>query len=155
MSHLFKPGKQQVLVEVITLLIVVVLLYAAINKLIHYRAFRFVLGITPTLKGMVSILTFAIPILELLIAILMLIQKTKIAGLYLSIGLFIIYLVGMFQLKLYVPNIRGGILDRLSFTQYLILNTLLLTLAIFGIVIHYWSKRLANEEPEPPAIIFT
>jgi len=155
MNHSSKSEAQKIISEVVALIIVIVLLYAAINKLIHYRSFRFLLGITPTLKGMVSALTFAIPILELSIGILILLQKTKLAGLYLSIGLFIIYLVGMFQLKLYVPNIRGGILDRLSFTQYVILNTLLLVLAILGIVIHYWSKRGASQDAEPPAIIFT
>lgn len=155
MNYSSKPTKRKVLSEVITLLIIVVLIYAAINKFINYRSFRLVLGITPSLKEMVSVLTWAIPLIELSIAILVMLQKTKIVGLYLSICLFFIYLLGMFQLKLYAPNIRGGLLDGLSFTQYVIVNTFLLTLSLAGILLYSVNKRPTKEATEPPTVVFT
>ena len=145
MKFTLKKGKERIL-DTVNLILIAVLLYAAVNKFIHYQSFRFELNLTPAIKGLVKHFVWMIPGIEFLISLLLMINKTRILALYLSIIIFSTYLFSMFTLRMYVPNIRGGILDRLTFNQYIIANSILLILAIIGIFSFYISRSAIGKE---------
>lgn len=128
--------------ETLSIIIVFVLMYAGLIKLITHNTTFFEWSISEKLRPYALLLSIILPVMEILIAIGLFVHKTRFYGSVLATVLFVSYIVAMYQLKLYLPNIRGGIFNQLSFNQFLILNSVLLVMSVSILAILIGRKKI-------------
>lgn len=128
---------------VTVLLLIFLFIYASINKLFDFYTFSFQLGKSPLIpQNLANLTAVAIPFGELLIVILLVIEKFRLAGLYLSFFimlLFTIYLFYITQYSYYIPCSCGGILGKLDWESHIYFN-------LFFVAISAVSVLLYNEQ---------
>src|SRR5690606_11815036 len=110
--------------------------YAAISKLLDFETFRVQIGQSPLLTSFAGWVAWVIPLLELVVAFILVIPKYRLPALYGCLGLmslFTMYIIAILNFSDYVPCSCGGILEKLGWREHLIFNIVLVVLAIVGI----------------------
>ena len=114
-------------------------------KLINVTAFQGTMAKSPVLRPYVTELSYAIPIAEILVCLLLLFNKTKTAGYYLSLLLlslftgYIIYILQKYGTML--PCSCGGVVSLLSWKQHLLFNIFFILITVRAIYITYKPKQ--------------
>jgi hypothetical protein len=124
--------------EIISALFIILFIYTAISKFINFETFKFQLGRSPFLTKISGLIAWFIPLIELSIAILLLIKKTRLIGLYMSFSLMLLftyYIYAMLHFSYFVPCSCGGVLSLMSWKQHLLFNILFSLAALSGILI--------------------
>lgn len=127
------------LIEFISALLVFLFIYTSISKLLDYTDFNRQLSQSPFITRYAGIISWALPLAELLIAGLLLVNKTRLSGLYCSfflLNLFTFYLAAMLRYSPYIPCSCGGILQHLSWQAHIIFNTAFIILTTMGVLMH-------------------
>ncbi|MBL4905766.1 MAG: hypothetical protein JKZ00_07125 [Flavobacteriaceae bacterium] len=122
----------------VSMLYILLFVYAAFSKLLDFENFRLQLSQSPMLTSFAGIIAYGIPILELLLAITLAINKLRTIALYASLGLmtsFSIYIIAILTFSDFVPCSCGGILESLGWTEHLIFNLIFVVLAIVAIIL--------------------
>src|SRR5690606_8982190 len=83
-----KPG---LLVEIISALLILLFVYTALSKLLRLDQFQDVLWQAPLIGHGAGIIARAVPLTELLIALLLFFPMSRVCGLYASFGLLIVF----------------------------------------------------------------
>lgn len=138
--------KRRAIVELISILFVLLFIYASISKLIDFQNFKIQLSKSPYLTIFSGVLSLMVPILEIAIALLLLILPGRLIGLYASFFFMILftgYIVAILRFSSYIPCSCGGILQKMSWTQHLIFNIGFLLLAVIAILL-YPPQRSTN-----------
>lgn len=107
--------------------------YAALVKLLDYEHFTTQLGQSPMLATFAESLALGVPILEIVVALMLVIPKTRLIGLYLATGLmamFCVYIYAILHFGTFVPCSCGGILETMSWKEHLVFNLIFLALGI-------------------------
>tara|TARA_R110000764_G_scaffold553_2_gene2141 strand:+ start:416 stop:775 length:360 start_codon:yes stop_codon:yes gene_type:complete len=89
-------------------------------------------------KDMASLASWAIPFSELAVALLLILKKTRLMGLYGAAVLMLLftgYTLAILFFAPYKPCSCGGIISLLSWEQHLVLNAILLLLALLAILL--------------------
>jgi len=126
-------------VEIISILYVVVFAFTGLTKLMEGDRFFNNLNNSPILPDVIwlpYIISWVVPTLEIAIALLIAIPKTRLKGFYGALGLmiaFTIYVTGIVFISPYTPCSCGGIITLLSWPQHLIFNGGLIILALVAI----------------------
>ena len=134
------PANRSIAIEIICALFVILFIYTGLNKWLDYDTFKFQLGRSPYLQHYSRLLALLLPPLELLVAITLVLKRTRLAGLYASfflMCLFTGYVAIMLSLSYYLPCSCGGILQALSWQGHLILNSAFTLLAAAGAWLQY------------------
>lgn len=129
---------RKIINETITLLLVLLFIYAAISKLIEYDKFKIQIGKSPLLTSFSSVVTIAVPAVEIVLAVLLVINATRMFAFYgslLLMTLFTAYLIAILNFSYYIPCSCGGILQGLSWKTHIIFNLAFIVLIIWGITI--------------------
>ncbi|WP_343693054.1 MauE/DoxX family redox-associated membrane protein [Chitinophaga sp.] len=132
------------LIEFISALLVFLFIYTSISKLLDYTAFNRQLSQSPFISRYANIISWALPLGELLIAGLLLINKTRLSGLYCSfflLNLFTFYLTAMLRYSPYIPCSCGGVLQHLSWQAHIIFNAAFIILTTMGVLMHVKKSR--------------
>ena len=123
-----------------TFLFILLFCYAAIAKGRDIVVFQSQMMQSPLIpRQLVSLLSYAVPVIEFGTAFLLAIEKTRLIGFYFSYFImfsFSVYLVLL--LSLYSGNIPcacGGILGKLDYTSHLIFNLLFCAAAFIAILV--------------------
>ena len=127
---------RQVIVEIISCLFFLLFLYAAVNKFLDYQNFKIQIGKSPLLTSFSNQVAWAIPSIEIVIAFVVIMPKTRSIGLYASFGLmflFTAYIIAILNFSDHIPCGCGGILGHLQWHEHLIFNTVFVLLGIAGI----------------------
>lgn len=127
--------KRLIIAEIICALFVILFIYTGLNKLLDYDSFRFQLGRSPYLQQFSRPVALLLPALELLVAVTLIIKRTRLAGLYASfflMSLFTGYVAIMLSLSYYLPCSCGGILQALSWQGHLVFNSAFTLMAVAG-----------------------
>lgn len=114
-----------------------VFLYTGINKLWFHQKFQVALMKSDLLSDYAVPLSWAIPILEIVISILLFFPGTRKAGLTMSIGLMAVFTFYIAYMILFTPDLPcscGGIISALSWPQHLALNIFLLLLGLIALL---------------------
>jgi uncharacterized membrane protein YphA (DoxX/SURF4 family) len=130
--------KKNMIVEIISALLVFLFIYAALSKLLDFGKFKYQLSQSPFITNISWLVVWAIPLGELLIAISLMIKSTRLAGLYLSYFLMLLftgYIFIMLKYSSYLPCSCGGVLSKMSWEQHFIFNLAFTGLSLLGIVI--------------------
>lgn len=128
-------ARKTIIVEIICALFVILFIYTGLNKLLDYDTFKFQLGRSPYLQDFSRSIALLLPPGELLVAIALVIKRTRLAGFYASfflMSLFTGYVTIMLSLSYYLPCSCGGILQALSWQGHLVFNSVFTLLAIAG-----------------------
>jgi uncharacterized membrane protein YphA (DoxX/SURF4 family) len=127
---------QRYLLEIICSLLIILWIYTGLNKLLDYTIFKTQLGRSPFIQPLAGFISATLPVGELLLAILLIIKKTRIIGLYLSFTLMLLftgYIYTMLHYSYYLPCSCGGVLAILSWEDHLIFNSFFTIIALVGI----------------------
>ncbi len=127
---------KSVIIEFITMLYILLFVYAATSKLLDFDTFQVQLGQSPLLSAFAGWVAFGVPFLEFFIVLLLVFPKWRLIGLYAAFSLMVLfstYIVVILNFSSFVPCSCGGILENMSWTQHLVFNVLFVVLAIVGI----------------------
>lgn len=112
-------------------------LYAAVNKLLDFQKFKVQLGQSPMLTDYAVSIAWIIPNLEVVIALFLVFNTTRLPGLYFSFAMmlmFTAYIAVITNMTDKVPCHCGGILGNMGWTAHLVFNLFFAALAFVGIV---------------------
>jgi hypothetical protein len=129
----------QVLQQIIAALLIMLFLYASLSKFLDFRTFIGEMNNQPLPNALTPFLVWTIPSLEIGIALALLFERTRLAGLYTSfvlMALFTIY-AGAILLHFfaYVPCSCGGVISQLNWRQHLVFNLFFVALSVIGILL--------------------
>ncbi|WP_235884432.1 MauE/DoxX family redox-associated membrane protein [Pedobacter hiemivivus] len=134
---LFSDKTKQIIVEVICYLFVLLWIYAATNKILDFEKFKVQIGQSPILTDYALIVPYLIPSIEIIIAVLVLIKRTLLIGLYASFGLMLMFTIYIFIILNFaekIPCSCGGILEKMGWTEHLIFNIGFVVLSLIAII---------------------
>ncbi|WP_440134074.1 MauE/DoxX family redox-associated membrane protein [Chitinophaga sancti] len=111
-------------------------LYTSFNKLMAFDYYLYDLKRSPLLSNYAIIIAILVPGAELLVAALLLLEKTIRGGLLGSLGLMVLFTIYVGYVLLYAatrPCTCGGIIRNLTWPQHFVFNICFLLLSILGL----------------------
>jgi len=131
-------GSRKIAIEIIQWLFFLLFVYSAADKLMDFGKFKLELGKSPILTHYSIYIAYAIPPMELIIAILVILPRTTLFGLYASFLLmtsFTAYIFFLVNYGEYIPCSCNGILRGASWNEHLIFNIIFVLLGAIGILL--------------------
>jgi hypothetical protein len=144
--------KSNAAIMIICTLIIALFVYTASSKLLDYYNFHFGLTESPFIAPFANILAWAIPGIELLIALMLVIPASQLAALYASgilMSLFTIYISVMLLSGSEIPCSCGGVVEELSWGAHIVFNSVFVILSALGV---YLLKRKRRTSINLPAL---
>lgn len=141
------------IVSIICCLYALLFTYAATSKLLDFENFRIQLGQSPILSTFAGWILFAVPAVEILIAILLLIQNFRLLGLFAAYTLMVMftaYIYIILNYSAFVPCSCGGVIQKLSWGQHIIFNICFILLAGIAVILLPDSNTLNNCQTAKP-----
>tara|TARA_R110002096_G_scaffold37468_1_gene104014 strand:+ start:2018 stop:3535 length:1518 start_codon:yes stop_codon:yes gene_type:complete len=135
--------------KIVSLLFIVLFVYAAASKLLDFENFRVQLGQSPMLSAYAGWIAWLLPIFELIIVLLLCFPKTQLWGFiggFLLMIMFTTYIYIVLNFSSFIPCSCGGVLEQLSWTEHLVFNGVFILLAILGL---YFSLKHTAEKRNP------
>lgn len=150
--------KRKLFTEIVALLHIALFIYAALSKLLDYENFQIQLGQSPLLSGFTSFISWGIPAIEILIAILLAFPRTRIPGLAASLVLMIMfstYIFTVLHFSNYVPCGCGGILEDMKWEDHLLFNLAFVILSSSALISESLLKvrKVGNYRPLKVSLI--
>ncbi|MFP3596902.1 MauE/DoxX family redox-associated membrane protein [Chryseobacterium sp. SIMBA_029] len=111
--------------------------YASISKALDFENFQVQLAQSPLLSAYAGFISYAVIVVELIIASLLCFKQTRLWGLYCFLGLmsaFTMYIYLILNYSDFVPCSCGGILENLGWTEHFIFNIFFVVLAVVSIL---------------------
>ncbi len=133
---MWKMKTRILVVDIIAIIFMILFLYTGISKLMEYQIFREQIAESALLAPFSTVLAIALPATEILVALALLIPRTRLVSLYVSLilmAMFTIYIGLLLLFRSNLPCSCGGIMAELSWPQHLVLNILFIVLATIGI----------------------
>ena len=132
-------GKRQVTLEAIAALLILLFLYAGISKFLEFDRFIGEMNNQPFPNSWTPFLVWTIPSLEVVIALALMFERTRLPGLIASsilMTLFTLYTGSvLLHFFAYVPCSCGGVIRKLSWPQHMVFNLFFVALSILGIIL--------------------
>lgn len=138
-----------ILVKFTAYFFILLFIYAAVSKLMDFEAFQVQLAQSPLLSAYAGAISYAVIIVEIILAVMLCLSKTRLIGLYASFGLmvsFTVYIYLILNFSDFVPCSCGGILEKLGWTEHLIFNIVCVILALVSIFIMERQKETAKKK---------
>ncbi|HEX9981248.1 MAG TPA: MauE/DoxX family redox-associated membrane protein [Flavobacterium sp.] len=140
---------RSIVIEVIALLYMMLFVYAAVSKLRDMEIFRIQLGQSPMLSAFADIAAWTLPVIELVIAGMLIFPKTKFTGLYTGMGLmtmFTTYIIVILNFSMFIPCSCGGILSEMDWEEHLLFNVGFVLIAVVAILLaeHERKQNMVN-----------
>lgn len=135
---------RHIVIQVIVALFIILWVYTGYNKFVEYEEFRITLGRSPFIQQMAGFIAVALPSGELLLALLLVIPKTRLLGLYLSfvtMTLFTGYIWLMLHYASDLPCSCGGVLEMMDWEDHLLFNAGFTVAAALAIILSVRKKR--------------
>lgn len=118
-------------------LLIILFVYAASSKFLDFSNFQIQLGQSPILTAYAEWVSWGIPILELLIVAFLSFPKYVYYAFFASYSLmtmFTTYIIIILNFSDFIPCSCGGVLEKISWTEHMLLNVLFIAITILGIV---------------------
>ena len=132
-------SKRQVTLEAIAALLILLFLYAGISKFLDFDRFIGEMNNQPFPNSWTPLLVWTIPSIEIVIAIALIFERTRLPGLIASFILMTLFTVYTGSVLLhffaYVPCSCGGVIRKLSWPQHMVFNLFFVALSALGIVL--------------------
>jgi uncharacterized membrane protein YphA (DoxX/SURF4 family) len=151
--------KKRVFLEIISALLILLFVYAAVTKLLDYSTFRLQLGKSPFITDFAPTIAWALPIGEILVGLALAFKPTRLLGLYASLFLmtmFTAYIYTMLHYSYYIPCSCGGILSKMDWNTHFWFNVGFTLLSIIGIILETKKEVVAVKEDKGlPPVVFS
>jgi putative oxidoreductase len=124
-STMRNPNFNKCAIEIIAALLIFLFVYTGVSKLNEQNSFRAVLSRSPLIGSTANLLSWLLPILELITAALLLIPFFRKAGLVVSLGLMTIFTGYIAYMIIFTPHLPcscGGVLKQMTWKQHLWFN---------------------------------
>ncbi|TRX61180.1 hypothetical protein FNH22_03755 [Fulvivirga sp. M361] len=147
--------KKQIVVEIVCFLFILLFTYAAVAKLLEYQKFVVQIGQSPLLTNYAGFLAWAVPAIELIIAVALVITRFRQIALYAAFTLMVLftaYIVAILQLGKNIPCSCGGILDSMGWIEHLIFNSIYVVLGLIGILLYSNEESSQKKEKKPSMV---
>lgn len=134
---------QAVLLEIICILYILLFVYAAVSKFLDFENFQIQLGQSPLLSAFTGPVSYGVPIIELVLAFLLLLplyRKFALYGCFLLMVMFTTYIIIILNYSSFVPCSCGGILEQMTWSDHLIFNVAFVLLAVIGLSVFSINK---------------
>jgi uncharacterized membrane protein YphA (DoxX/SURF4 family) len=131
--------RKEWIIEIVSALFVVLFIYAAATKLLDYDKFRLQIGQSPVLTGFAGTIVWLVPAVEVVLAMMLMMNRFRLAGLYASFSLMVMftaYIVVITRFSEYIPCSCGGVLEKLTWDEHLVFNIGFVVLATVAILIY-------------------
>jgi len=132
-------SKRQVTLEAIAALLILLFLYAGVSKFLEFDRFIGEMNNQPFPNSWTLFLVWTIPSLEMVIALALMFERTRLPGLiasFILMTLFTIYTGSvLLHFFAYVPCSCGGVIRKLSWPQHMVFNLFFVALSVLGIVL--------------------
>ena len=132
------------IVEIISILYSILFLYTAVSKLMELDVFKEQIADNPILEPVAPFITWAVPLIEILLSIILFIPQWRLKGLYTSLALmiaFTIYIGAIMTFNKELPCSCGGIISLLSWGGHLVFNSVFILLAFIGVRLERQIRR--------------
>lgn len=129
---------RMIIPQLISLVFIILWIYAAVNKLIDYEKFQVQLGQSPLLTDFSEVVSWLIPALEISIALLLVFDATRKTGLWLSFSMMVMftaYIIAITRFSDFVPCSCGGILEKLDWETHLVFNIIMMIISFAGVIV--------------------
>ena len=123
------------MVEIVASLFVLLFVYTAVSKWLDFDSFKAVITQSP-LIGSLPVVAWLLPVIELLVAAILLYPCTRRTGLYAALILMIVftgYISYMLLFSSHLPCSCGGVIKYLSWRTHLLFNTIWIVMAVIAI----------------------
>jgi len=124
------------LIEIIAALFILLFLYTGISKIREHTSFRIALSQSPLLGSTAGLLSWLLPITEIITASLLLFPITRKHGLMISLGLMSLFTIYIAFMVFFIPSLPcscGGVLKELNWNQHLSFNIFFTALSIIAL----------------------
>ncbi|HEU4789342.1 MAG TPA: DoxX family protein [Flavobacterium sp.] len=133
--------------------------YAAVSKLLDFENFSVQLGQSPLLSAFANVISWLVPLIEILIVLMLVFPRFRLVALFASFNLMLMFTAYIFivlNFSSFIPCSCGGILEKLGWKEHLIFNIAFILLAIVGILIirNSAAEKLLISKPRNLIIIF-
>jgi len=126
--------------EIICYLMLLLFAYAGLVKLFDHQSFVADLRKSPLLSSFAFWISFLLPLTELVVALLVVFDRSRLIGLYGSFFLmllFTFYIIAVTHFSASIPCSCGGIFRTMSWNEHLLFNIVFCLLALAGLTLHY------------------
>lgn len=131
-------GYKRIVVELVCYAYFLLFLYAASSKLLDYEKSQIPLLKSPITTDYASVLVWLVPVVEIVIALMLVIRRTVLLGMYAALALmsaFTAYIIVILNFSETIPCSCGGVLEKLSWTDHLVFNLVFISMAIVAILL--------------------
>jgi len=131
--------KRKIIIEIISSLLILLFLYASVSKWLSFKTFIGEMNNQPFPNWMTPFLVWSIPFIEVLIAVGLIFEKTRVQSLYASFFLMLAFTIYTVVILLhafkYIPCSCGGVIRKLTWPQHLFFNLFFVGISILGIIL--------------------
>jgi putative oxidoreductase len=131
--------KRKIIIEIISSLLILLFLYASVSKWLAFRTFIGEMNNQPFPNWMTPFIVWSIPFIEVLIAIGLIFEKTRVQSFYASLILMLAFTIYTVAILLhafkYIPCSCGGVIRKLTWPQHLFFNLFFVGISILGIIL--------------------
>jgi cytochrome bd-type quinol oxidase subunit 2 len=117
-------------------LLIFLFTYTGVSKLIDHEVFEAAILRSPIIRLQATIISWLIPMIELLLAVMLLLQQYRKTGLLLSLFLIVIFTAYIGYMILFIPNLPcscGGVLKELSWSNHLLFNSFFILIILISL----------------------
>jgi len=132
---LFLITKKNWLTDIFASLFIFLFVYTATSKLLHIERFKAVISHSPLIHVFANLLSWLVPITELLVSLLLFFRWSREYGFLISVVIlatFTLYITYMILFSTHLPCSCGGVIEKMNWTQHLIFNIIFFLLSILG-----------------------
>ena len=130
---------RKIMIEVISSLLVLLFLYTSLSKWLEFKTFTHEMHNQPFPHEITNLIIWMLPITEVLIVLALLFEKTRLAGLWASFILMLLFTVYTILILAHVfkriPCTCGGVIKKLTWDQHLFFNLFFVGISLAGIIL--------------------
>lgn len=124
---------RHLIITIICYLYILLFVYAAVSKLLDFENFQAQLGQSPLLSAFAGVVSVAVLVAELVIAVLLSTKRFRNVGLVAGFSLMVMfttYIIIILNFSSFIPCSCGGILEKMDWTQHLVFNSIFVALGL-------------------------
>ena len=132
-------------------LFILLFLYAAGVKLADYKLFVGQIGLSPLLTKYAGTIAWMIPTVEIVIAIMLMVPRFRLTGLYAAFGLMIVftfYIIAILSLSAKLPCACGGVISKMGWKNHLLFNIAFDLLGLTAIILTSKKEQINKAEDQ-------
>jgi hypothetical protein len=135
---------QNIFVKSISYFFILLFIYASVSKLLDFENFQVQIAQSPLLSSYAGIVSYFVIIIEFVIVTILIFPKSRVIGIYSSLGLmssFTIYIYLILEYSEFIPCSCGGILENMGWRQHLYFNAICVLLCFVAVIVSENNKK--------------